>query len=145
MIVNRLTDPEPIGRTPFTKSAAEGPSDATSIAARIPRGFTARVAKLADAADLGSESAQPEFAATEKISTIGDPREPEKTPVDEAKGQSRGNQDAVEAALAKAIEAAAAAGRFDVVAQLARELEAHRLAGMGNVHTLRPKRDPRLR
>jgi hypothetical protein len=50
----------------------------------------------------------------------------------------------VEAALAKAIEAAATAGRFDVVAQLARELEARRLAGMGNVHMLRPKRAPRL-
>ncbi len=102
------------------------------------------MAKLADAADLGSQSPLPEFAATEKISPIGDPREPEKTPFDEASGQSRGNQDVVEAALAKAMEAAAAAGRFDVVAQLARELEARRLAGMGNVHTLRPKRDPRL-
>lgn len=36
--------------------------------------------------------------------------------------------DVVEAALAKALEGATAAGRFDVVAQLARELEARRLA-----------------
>jgi hypothetical protein len=36
--------------------------------------------------------------------------------------------DVVEAALARALDAAAAAGRFDVVAQLARELEARRLA-----------------
>jgi hypothetical protein len=36
--------------------------------------------------------------------------------------------DAVEAALAKALGEAAAAGRFDVVGQLARELEARRLA-----------------
>lgn len=35
--------------------------------------------------------------------------------------------DVIEAALAKALEAAAAVGRFDVVAQLARELEARRL------------------
>jgi hypothetical protein len=42
----------------------------------------------------------------------------------------------VEAALAKALEGAAAAGRFDVVAQLARELEARRLAGSKNVVTL---------
>ena len=121
---------------------------ATEPTARIGPGLPikliARVAKLADAADLGSESPEPEFAPTEKISPIGDPREPEKTPFDEPSGQSRGNQDVVEAALAKAIEAAAAAGRFDVVAQLARELEARRLAGMGNVHTLRLKRDPRL-
>jgi hypothetical protein len=36
--------------------------------------------------------------------------------------------DPVEAALARALDAAAAAGRFDVVAQLAKELEARRLA-----------------
>jgi hypothetical protein len=39
----------------------------------------------------------------------------------------------VEAALARALGQAAAAGRFDVVAQLARELEARRLARAGNV------------
>ncbi len=36
--------------------------------------------------------------------------------------------DAVELALADALKAAVTAGRFDVVAQLARELEARRLA-----------------
>jgi len=41
--------------------------------------------------------------------------------------------DAVEAALATALVEAATAGRFDVVAQLARELEARRLARAGNV------------
>jgi hypothetical protein len=41
--------------------------------------------------------------------------------------------DPVEAAVAKAIADAATAGRFDVVAQLARELEARRLARAGNV------------
>jgi hypothetical protein len=39
----------------------------------------------------------------------------------------------VEASLARALDAAAAAGRFDVVAQLARELEARRHASAGNV------------
>ena len=39
----------------------------------------------------------------------------------------------LEAALAEALTLAAAAGRFDVVAQLARELEARRLARAGNV------------
>ncbi len=43
---------------------------------------------------------------------------------------------AVESALAKAIALAATAGRFDVVAQLARELEARRLARAGNVVSL---------
>jgi hypothetical protein len=42
----------------------------------------------------------------------------------------------VEAALAKALEGAAAAGRWDVVSQLARELEARRLARMRNVVAL---------
>jgi hypothetical protein len=37
-----------------------------------------------------------------------------------------------ETAIANAIAHAAAAGRFDVVAQLARELEARRLAGAEN-------------
>jgi hypothetical protein len=41
-------------------------------------------------------------------------------------GRSTGEE--VEAALAKGLADAAAAGRFDVVAQIARELEARRLA-----------------
>ena len=44
-------------------------------------------------------------------------------------GHSLGHVDHVEVALATALTAAATAGRFDVVAQLARELEARRLAG----------------
>jgi hypothetical protein len=39
-------------------------------------------------------------------------------------GAATANLDAVEMALAKALTEAAAAGRFDVVAELARELEA---------------------
>jgi hypothetical protein len=38
-----------------------------------------------------------------------------------------------EDALARALALAAEAGRWDVVAQLARELEARRLDGVGNV------------
>jgi hypothetical protein len=41
--------------------------------------------------------------------------------------------DAGEAALANALAAAASAGRFDVVAQLARDLEARRQARAGNI------------
>jgi hypothetical protein len=48
--------------------------------------------------------------------------------------------DAIENALAKAIEGATAAGRFDVVAQLAKELEARRLARAGNVVVLPARR-----
>jgi hypothetical protein len=46
----------------------------------------------------------------------------------------------IEAALAQALLQAAAAGRFDVVAQLARELEARRLARAGNVVRLEAPR-----
>jgi hypothetical protein len=42
-------------------------------------------------------------------------------------------EDPVEAALAKVLEGAAAAGRWDVVSQLARELEARRLASCGAI------------
>jgi integrase len=48
-------------------------------------------------------------------------------------GPTFGPSDPVEAALAKALEAATSAGRFDVVAQLARELEARRLGRVTNV------------
>jgi hypothetical protein len=51
--------------------------------------------------------------------------------------------DAVEEALAGALARAAEAGRFDVVAQLAKELEARRLARAGNVVLLRGERATR--
>jgi hypothetical protein len=54
-------------------------------------------------------------------------------------GHTLGRSDEVETALAKALAQAATAGRFDVVAQLAKELEARRLAGMGNVVALTSK------
>ena len=45
----------------------------------------------------------------------------------------------VDSAFGRALELAAIAGRFDVVSQLARELEARRLTRMGNVVPLRAK------
>jgi hypothetical protein len=42
--------------------------------------------------------------------------------------------------LARAIEGAVAAGRWDVVVQVARELEARRLAALGNVVALEPSK-----
>ena len=49
--------------------------------------------------------------------------------------------DVVEAALAKALEQAASAARWDIVSQLARELEARRLAARaGNVVALDPNK-----
>ena len=51
----------------------------------------------------------------------------------------------VEAALARALVGATEAGRWDVVAQIARELEARRLAGSNVVAIARPKRHARDR
>jgi hypothetical protein len=53
--------------------------------------------------------------------------------------RSAAASDPVEAALAKALSEASAAGRFDVVAQLARELEARRLARSGNILVFRKR------
>jgi hypothetical protein len=60
-------------------------------------------------------------------------------------GQSWGNpgfpgtgDDEVEAPLARALDGASEARRFDVVAQLARELEARRLLRFANVVPLDP-------
>jgi hypothetical protein len=51
----------------------------------------------------------------------------------------------VETALARALAEASAAGRFDVVVRLATELEARRLARMGNVVVLDAKKRERGR
>jgi len=75
-------------------------------------------------------------AISEKSRVIGDPSGPQIDPVGPTPGQYWGNPvgqnkestDPVEYSLAKALEAAAAAGHFEVVMQLARELEARRLA-----------------
>ena len=50
--------------------------------------------------------------------------------------------DVVEAALALALTKAAAAGRFDVVAQLAKELEARRTAA-SNIVSISSRRAPK--
>ena len=58
-------------------------------------------------------------------------------------GNPLGELDAIEVALADALAKAAAAGRFDIVEQLARELEARRLArsNIGQLHGKRQRRD----
>jgi len=116
----------------------------------IPRRFTAAVAKRADAADLGSELTAADSVEIEKTSPIRDPSGPEIGGVDPGVGQSWGNQqspgsleDQVELELAGALGKAAAAARFDVVAQLAKELEARRLAHLTNVVKLDASRRPR--
>src|SRR5688572_30237296 len=69
----------------------------------------------------------------EKIGSDETTRQPELTPHGAAMGQSVGQIDPVEMALASALEGATSAQRWDVVAQLAKELEARRLSREPNV------------
>jgi hypothetical protein len=120
------------------------------------------VAKLADAADLGSEPPQPESPSIEKTRQFDDPNCPEKGGVRTALGQSWGNPRAsavaelyrraasladvgdmagasdpppnLEVLLAQALRLAAVAGRWEIVAQLAREIEARRAVAPTNAH-----------
>jgi hypothetical protein len=97
------------------------------------------------AAERKAVLASEDSRAIEKTSPIGDPSGPEVGGIHPGVGQSWGNpaspgteEDQVEVALARALERASAAGHFDVVAQLARELEARRLARLPNVVPLEP-------
>jgi len=81
----------------------------------------------------------------EKTRPIDDPSGPEIGGVHPGVGQSWGNpafagggENGIEAALARALDRASEAGRFDVVEQLARELEARRLARLENLIALDP-------
>jgi hypothetical protein len=80
----------------------------------------------------------------EKTSPLGDPSGPEiggAHPLTRPSGNPAvpaTGADEVEAALARALDRASEAGRFDVVAQLARELEARRLQRLANVVVLDP-------
>jgi hypothetical protein len=86
-------------------------------------------------------STDQDAAKCEKSREIGDPSGPQighlGPPVGQSwgnpVGQNRDSTDPVEYSLAKALEAAAVAGRFEVVIQLTRELEARRLARAGDV------------
>jgi hypothetical protein len=88
------------------------------------------VAKLADAADLGSCASPAENTTPEKSSASDDATEAEMPPSGTARGNA-GAIDAVELALAESLEKATAACEWGLVAQLARELEARRLARAG--------------
>jgi hypothetical protein len=98
------------------------------------------VAKQAGAADLGFGPADRDSAEIEKTRAISDPGGPEMGDIQVCAGQSWGNQtgaeladDLIEFELAKALGKAADAGRFDVVAQLAKELEGRRVMRLAKV------------
>jgi hypothetical protein len=109
-----------------------------------------RVAKLADAADLGSAAARHRGSSPLPCtdSEKPTPSRSDETATEPAPQMPWGTDgalkmDSVDAALAKALDAAAVAGRFDVVSQLAKELEARRLARSPNVVTIASRRDRR--
>ena len=83
---------------------------------------------LAGPHDFQSESAVKEPREIEKPAVNDTSGSPEIDRLGAALGQSSGQSDEVERALSFALTEAAKAGRFDVVAQLARELEARRRA-----------------
>jgi len=88
--------------------------------------------------DFQSDPSPADARESANASTKRDPGDDVATPDATVVGQSWGDGDAVEQALATALDAATAARRFDVVAQLARELEVRRtLAQSANAVPLR--------
>jgi len=96
---------------------------------------------MADAGDLKQEEALKTSASSENHIAATDVEERERT----AGGPSRGDADSVEVALATALDRASAAGEWGAVAQLARELEARRLAAKASVVDLGAERKKRER
>ena len=87
---------------------------------------------------LQSPPAAAEAPSGQETGANRDPGRPETAPPEADAGQSRGNADAVETALADALTKATAAGEWTLVGQLARELGARREARtVGNVVALR--------
>jgi len=99
-----------------------------------------RLAAAEPKADLGEATAvDPQDSAGFASGSAGGEGREEGSPPRSAAA----SMDAIEAALADALAGATEAGRWDVVAQLARELEARRLARAGNVVVLRGDRAKR--
>lgn len=120
-----VTDSPPPTQIPRTPQTPE---------TRVLTGKLARPVGVENRISIGNDGISGAYAPEVPSDDLGKPSSTtDKAPSGPAIGPTG---DAVEAALSRALEAAAAAGRFDVVAQLARELEARRLAGSPNVVTL---------
>jgi hypothetical protein len=79
--------------------------------------------------DLGDDEASESSRYPVDANAIG----PTIGPIDAPSMTAAAVAEDVETALARAVDRASAAGRWDVVAQLAEELRARRLAAAGNV------------
>jgi hypothetical protein len=89
-----------------------------------------------EAPGIENSSAILESTHSPSIAGLASPRSQDgsgRTPESDTFGPGDGPALDTETALARALDLAAAAGRFDVVAALADELKARRLAAAGNV------------
>ena len=77
---------------------------------------------------LRKRTGGPEDLGTAQFTQETGGPDPRSSPIGEATAQSRPNQDPVETALAEALRRASEAAQWDVVAMLARELQARREA-----------------
>ena len=133
-------------------AGASAPAEAAPAlppTARLPHGLP-HVSRNADDSHFAQRNPMPSDdsvadRSSEKAAPPSSSSSPEVARVEGDEGQSRGNQDAVEAALADALTKAAAAGRFDVVAQLAKEIEVRRLARAENENVVPIDRERRAR
>jgi hypothetical protein len=123
--------------TATSESATTSEEAERMAAARITRAWPPQARDGPAARHFAQRKPMPEARTEdsrgiEETSAESDPSRPETAPVQTSRG-NRGAIDPVEAALARALTEASAAGRWDVVAQLARELESRRTASAGNV------------
>lgn len=99
-----------------------------SVPHAVPHETRRPLGGMAYAGDLKADRVSQDSPHAVKIDSDRVPSSPDLPPVGAVMGQSAGHAD-VETALAFALTEAAKAGRFDVVAQLAAELQARRLEG----------------
>jgi hypothetical protein len=91
---------------------------------------------------LRKQDGGPEGSGSTEFPQETEVASPRSSPIVEATAQSRPNQDPVETALAEALRRASEASQWDVVATLARELQARReaLAGVVDLGAARKRR-----
>jgi len=88
---------------------------------------------MASPAGFECETTHTQAAGTTESPVNRDGADTRSSPIVEPKAQSRPNRDPVEEALAEALRKASEGGQWDVVATLARELQARREARAGVV------------
>jgi len=111
---------------------SEKPTRGTTDCSAIPRSRGDWIRTSDPLTPSGDEAADVRASSPESALSEGDTAR-ESADSRPALPRDAAASDLVEAALARALDRASDAGRFDVVGQLARELEARRLSRLGNV------------